>query len=138
MSLVYTTKEAILDKLEFILKKVPWITTVDRQHLGIDEYEEKGVFIYDIREDRRTVVADCIDVTLLVLITVYVTDDSLETLSTTLNNALTDVKNILVQYNTLAGLATQVTVESIDTDMGFEAPQAHGAVTVRIRFLSEA
>ena len=139
MALTYTTREAVLNALETALKTVSWITEVDRQQVGLPEDYSipKGVLIHDIREVRRTVLKDCIDVRYTVMIVVYVYDEDFDSLSTDLNAAMEEVKGAIQNYFTLSGIVDKTIVETADTDAGFTAPQANGTLVLEISYLSE-
>lgn len=140
MALVYTTKNAVMTALETALKTLSWVTTVDREHIGLEEYnykDNKGVMLHDIREVRRTVLIDCIDVNYTAAIVVYAIDESQEALSSTLNAAIEEVKLCIQQNFFLGGIVSKVIIGSVDTDMGFQSPQAWATFVLEISYLSE-
>ena len=135
MALVFTTKEAILNAVETALKTLSWIKTVDRQHMGIEEYDPKGALLNDLRESRRTVLKNCILVNYTLLLTVYVLDEATAALSTDLNAAIEQVKALFVG-STLGGIAKSVQITSVDTGGGFESPKASATFDLAIVYLS--
>ena len=136
MALVYTTKDAILTALETCLKRVSWVTTVDRQQVGVQEYQSpKGCFISDVRETRRTFLKNCILVDYTVMVVVFVYVEAQTSLSTEMNAALQEVKAQLVLDTTLGGLVDKVIINSIDTDSGFNAPNAYATLVLSIQYL---
>jgi len=140
MPLTYTHKEHVLNALEVVLKTISWCTDVDRQHVGLSEYTRpKGCMIYDVRETRNTIAYDCVKVNLTVMVTVYVLaeGDDAEKLSTLLNEAIEDVKRVIEANPTLNDVVDDVTIDSVDTGMGFAAPSGDATLSLSISFLSE-
>jgi len=136
MALVYTTKEAVLAAVETALKTVSWISDVDRQQMGVGDYESpKGCFVADVRESRRYALKDCIVVEYFVLLNVHVYEPENKELSTLLNSAVEDVKTALQTAFTLGGIVDKVIADSVDTSGSFEAPVAYATVALSVSFL---
>ena len=139
MALTYTTKEAVLAALETALKTVSWITTVDRQHSGLgrdEDYEDKGCFVHDLREARRTVCLDCIVVNWSCLVSVYIQNESTETLATDMNAAIEQVKNAIQDASALRALIYGMKISMVDTGGQWNFPQAMATFDLEIMFLS--
>jgi len=138
MALVFTTKNAVLLGLETALKTISDIAGVDRKAIGVEEYEgDKGCFLADVRELRKTVLKDCIVVTYTAQVVVWVYNEEPDAdLSGDLNLLIEEVKSALQNYFTLEGIVYKVIISQVDTDAGFEWPKAYGTFTLDILFLS--
>ncbi len=143
MSLVYTTKEAVLAALSVGLLTITGIDTVDRQHVGVEEHEGvKGCFLSDVREQRRTVLQDCIVVSYTTQIVAWIYDEKFtddpdtSTLSTMLDAIIEEVKAVIKNNFTLNSIVYKMIIPQVDTDGGFEAPYGYATFTLDINFLS--
>lgn len=138
MALIYTTKNVVLLKLEEALLTISGIDGVDRKGIGIDEYEgDKGAFLADVRETRKTVLKDCIVVSYTAHIVVWIHNEEPEAdLSGQLNVIIEEIKAALQNKFTLDGIVYKVVISQVDTDAGFEWPKAYGTFTLDIFYLS--
>lgn len=138
MALTYTTKNAVLLKVEEALLTITGINEVDRKGIGVEEYEgNKGAFLADVRETRRTVLKDCIVVDYAAHIVMWIHDEDADAdLSGKLNAVIEEIKTAIQNKFTLDGIVYKVIISQVDTDAGFEWPKAFGTFTLDILFLS--
>jgi len=137
MSLTFTTKEDVATALYNLFYSVSAFKHVDRQYVEPGNYEYPSVFINDVREDRRIVLQDVVDVLWRVTLLLFVYDDS-ATLSTTLNTEIKRVKDTIKGDPTLGGLVVTSKIVNVDTDEGFLRPHGLALIALELRYLTRS
>ena len=137
------TKEAILASLDTAINTVAGIEFVDYQRIwedGIDYDKCPGVFINDVRTDKKPLLKDIIrnDFSIGLVLIVYVEDD--EDLSTKMNEFMELVKAPIMDdpYRKHEGEfnAYSTFIAAVATDQGSHHPQGVSVMYLDVRFYS--
>jgi len=133
------TKEGVLASLDTAINAVAGIEFVDYQRIwedGIDYEKCPGVFINDVRTDKKPLLKDIIrnDFSIGLVLIVYVEDD--EDLSTKMNEFNEAVKDSIVVDPYREENAYSTFISAVATDQGSHHPQGVSVVYLDVRFYS--